>query len=93
MPLFNRGTTVKCWRNVKDPDTGVYVTPAISMKITIYNPKGSKVVNAVTLTPDSAGKYSYAFETTTMDVGGYTVEYRADDDGVITILAAAFTLI
>lgn len=89
--MFDIGETVICSVEVKN-DAGTLVDPATSMKITITDKNKAVVVNAVTMTKDSTGKYHYDCQTTGYIDGKYEVSYKATDGTRITIERQTFEL-
>ena len=80
MPDFISGETIRCKRNVKDPDSGNYYDPSTSMKITIDHALNGLEVDNVDMVKDSTGKYHYYY--TLPDIPGIhlvKIEYIAID--------------
>ena len=79
MARFEIGETVICSIEIRNA-AGVLVNPATSIKITIENPDGTKVVNDVAMTNDGVGLDHYDYTSAvTVQVGTYTVWYIAID--------------
>ena len=93
MAKFDIGETVICSCEVKT-DAGVLTDPATSMTVTINqtSPVGKAVITVTAMTKDSAGKYHYDFQTTTVSSGNYEVIYTATDGTRITIEKDSFSL-
>ena len=92
MPDFNRGETINCKRNVKDPDTGDYYDPSTSMKITIDHVLKGVEVDGVDMVKDSTGKYHYYY--TLPSIGGVyqvKIRYVATDGSNIAVWEETIT--
>lgn len=87
---FEIGETVICRVEIKD-DAGVYKDPDTSIKITIKNLNGLKVVDAQTMSKDAVGRYHYDYNLPSAAVSGtYTAEYVAIDGARTTIERQTF---
>lgn len=63
--------------------------PGEGVKITLKNPSGVTVVNAVAMTNEATGVYSYRHQTAVSDpLGPWTAEFKAVD-GATTVLTVA----
>ena len=60
---------------VESRTTAGILEDATTMKITIWKPDGTKHINAVTMTHDDTGKYSYWY-TISDQVGNYKILYE-----------------
>lgn len=90
---FNRGETVKCNRNVKNPTTGEYYDPTTSMTITITNNQNGIEVDDQDMVKDATGKYHYNWlSSPTGDKGIHIILYKATDGADIAIEKDTFIL-
>jgi uncharacterized protein YfaS (alpha-2-macroglobulin family) len=90
--VFESGETVICSATVKT-SAGVLTDPATSMKITIYDPNDTVIVNDVAMTNDGVGLYHYDFaSSSTYVMGTWEVYYTATDGTRISKTKDTFTL-
>jgi len=75
--IFQNPETVICSISLTRTDTGAPIDPSTSIKITITDPTGTSVVNAVAMTKDSTGQYHYDFNPNQAVPGNYKVVYTA----------------
>ena len=92
MANFQNRDTIKCWRNVRDPDTLAYMDPSTSMTIAIYSPNQTKIVDDVNMTKSETGKYYYDFQSEGHNAGHYVVKYTAVDGEHKSTLLTSFDL-
>ena len=71
---------------------GEYKSPSTSMKITIIAPDQSKDVDGVAMTENRAGCFSHNWDSATKALGNWTVEYEANDGGIISYGEDTFKL-
>lgn len=84
MSSFQVEETVVCSIVITNA-AGTAVSPADSMKISIYNPQNSAVVDAQGMDEDSTGNWHYDYlSASTVLHGEYKVVYTADDGTRIT---------
>jgi len=89
---FEIGETIICSIEIRDA-AGVLTDPATSIKITIEDPDGDKVVNDVAMTNDGVGLDHYDYTSAgTVEVGTYTIWYIAIDGARITTQKDSFEL-
>ena len=67
---FIAKTTVRVRAYVYDDD-GALVDPTTSIKVTIYDPDGTKQVDGIAMTKDVTGIYDYYYQTTTSTTIGW----------------------
>ena len=92
MARFEIGETVVCSITIKNA-AGVLVDPATSIKITIEDPDGLKVVDDVAMNNDGVGLDHYDYTSPlTVKVGTYTVWYIAIDGARTTKQKDTFEL-
>jgi len=77
--IFQNKDTVKCWRNVKHPDTGEYLDPSTSMTISIIASNGTYIEKDTAMEKDATGKYYFDFQSEGHCAGSYIVKYTATD--------------
>lgn len=83
---FQRSETIVAKVEVRNAETGTLTDPATSMKITITNPSGTKVVDDATMGKDAVGKYHKDYTPPSDAVlGKYVVKYVATDGTRVTI--------
>ena len=59
---------------------GVYTSPNQGVKITIWDPAGTKIIDAVAMTEKETGKYVYYYTPgTSAAVGWWTYSYLGQD--------------
>ena len=90
MPFQNRDT-IRCWRNVKDPDTDEYMDPSTSMVISIVTSNGTYIENETAMVKDAVGKYHHDFQSEGYPPGEYKVVYTATDGPHISTPKALHT--
>ena len=90
--IFQNPETVICSVVLTRTDTGAAIDPATSITITITNPSGTVVTNAVAMTKDGTGLYHYDFNPANAPLGNYDVVYIATNGGRVTIQDDNFSL-
>jgi len=89
---FEIGETIICSIEIKTA-AGVLTDPATSIKITIEDPAGVKVVDDVAMTNDGVGLDHYDYTSAgTAQVGTYTIWYIAIDGARTTKQKDTFEL-
>ncbi len=92
MAVFERLETISVVSVIKDED-GVLTDPATSTKITILDPVGTAVVNAVSMTKLSTGTYQHLYTSVVAAVlGSYHIRVTATDGAKVSIQDSEFTL-
>lgn len=93
MDTFDLGETVICSITVKDADANLQ-DPVTSMKIVIdrVKPNFTNIVSSTAMTKDSTGTYHYDFQTSSVTIGTYEIEYTATDGSRISIQKDEFIL-
>lgn len=93
MATFQVTETVTINGTIRDSD-GDLTTPATSTKITITDPAGTKVVDDLAVTFDSAGVWQYLYTPVAAAVtGAYHVRVIATDGARISIKDSQFFLV
>ena len=77
--VFQCGETVPIRADVKDYLSAL-INPSNGLTVTLYDPEGTKEVDAATMTCESTGKYVYYYNTTALSVKGtWSYEVKAQD--------------
>jgi len=88
---FQRGATAVLLHEVKNA-AGTLITPT-SIVVSVWNPAGTKTVDAQTMTASATGMYYYNLATVVGDaLGAYRAEYKSVVSGVTKITQDYFTL-
>ena len=79
--VYQAGETVGIWSYIRDWD-GVYTSPDQGVKVTLTDPTGTVILNAVAMTPLEAGKFYYLYNTTAASPLGWWRYFCKSQDGL-----------